>query len=67
MRTWLLVVVRNRAIDHVRRSVVRDRPLVSDEGLAERVAAKECTDVEAVRALGLELALDQVETRHGLD
>jgi RNA polymerase sigma-70 factor (ECF subfamily) len=49
VRTWVLGVVHNRAIDALRRRTVRDRGLVSDEGIAERVAAPERTDVQFAR------------------
>lgn len=49
VRTWVLGVVHNRAIDALRRGVVRDRLTIEDEGLAERVPAKERTDVEVAR------------------
>jgi len=49
VRTWVLGVVHNRAIDALRRGVVREGRNVSDEGLAERVASPERTDVEVAR------------------
>ena len=49
VRSWVLSVVHNRAIDALRRGVVRDGRTVDDEGLAERVAAPERTDVEVAR------------------
>jgi RNA polymerase sigma-70 factor (ECF subfamily) len=49
VRTWILGIVHNRAIDALRRRTVRDRGRVSDEGLEERMAAPERTDVEAAR------------------
>jgi RNA polymerase sigma-70 factor, ECF subfamily len=49
VRTWVLGIVHNRAIDALRRSVVRDRRRASDEGLEERLEARERTDVEAAR------------------
>lgn len=49
VRTWLLGIVHNRAIDGLRRASVHDKRRASDEGLAERLEAKELTDVEAVR------------------
>jgi len=49
VRTWLLGIVHNRAIDGLRRSLVHDRRRASDEGLEERFAATERTDVEVVR------------------
>ena len=49
VRNWVLGVVHNRAIDAFRRGVVRDSRNVSDEGIAERLAATEQTDVEVAR------------------
>ena len=49
VRTWLLGIVHNRAIDALRRTSVRDRGRVGDEGLAERVASPERTELEVAR------------------
>jgi RNA polymerase sigma-70 factor (ECF subfamily) len=49
VRTWLLGIVHNRAIDALRRTVVHDRRRASDEGLEERFAAPDRTDVEVAR------------------
>jgi RNA polymerase sigma-70 factor (ECF subfamily) len=49
VRSWLLSVVHNRAIDALRRGVVRDRHQASDEGIAERIAAPELTETEVAR------------------
>jgi len=49
VRTWLLGIVHNRAIDALRRRTVRDRGIVDGEGIEERVAAPERTDVEVAR------------------
>src|SRR5438445_482841 len=49
VRTWLLGVVHNRAIDSLRRSTVHDRRRAADEEAAERVEAPERTEVEAAR------------------
>jgi RNA polymerase sigma-70 factor, ECF subfamily len=49
LRSWLLSVVHNRAIDSIRRSVVHDRRRADVEGLEERKAAPELTDAEALR------------------
>src|SRR5437763_1895390 len=49
VRTWLLGVVHNRAIDMLRRTTVHDRRRTSDEQAAERLEAPERTDVEATR------------------
>src|SRR6476661_4967101 len=43
VRTWVLGIVHNRAIDALRRSMVHDRRRASDEGIEER------TDVEVAR------------------
>jgi len=49
VRTWVLGIVHNRAIDALRRTVVHDRRRASDEGIEERFEAKERTEVEAAR------------------
>jgi RNA polymerase sigma-70 factor, ECF subfamily len=49
VRTWLLGVVHNRAIDTLRRSTVHDRLRAGDEQAAERIEAPERTDVEVAR------------------
>ncbi|MGH2864553.1 MAG: RNA polymerase sigma factor [Solirubrobacteraceae bacterium] len=49
VRTWLLGIVHNRAIDGLRRRAVRDRGLVQEEGIEERVAAPQRTDVDVAR------------------
>jgi RNA polymerase sigma-70 factor, ECF subfamily len=49
VRTWVLGVVHNRAIDALRRRTTRDRGLVSEEGIEERLVAPERTDVEFAR------------------
>jgi RNA polymerase sigma-70 factor (ECF subfamily) len=49
VRTWVLGIVHNRAIDALRRGMVHDRRRASDEGLEERFEARERTDVEAAR------------------
>jgi RNA polymerase sigma-70 factor (ECF subfamily) len=49
VRTWTLGIVHNRAIDALRRRAVRDRGLVSDEGIEERVPARERTELEFAR------------------
>ena len=49
VRTWVLGIVHNRAIDALRRRTVRDRGIVDDEGLQERVAAPERTDLDVAR------------------
>jgi RNA polymerase sigma-70 factor (ECF subfamily) len=49
LRSWILSIVHNRAIDAIRRGRVRTRALVDDEHAAERAEASERTDVEAAR------------------
>jgi RNA polymerase sigma-70 factor (ECF subfamily) len=49
LRSWLLSVVHNRAIDSIRRSVAHSRNEVDSAGVEERNAAPELTDVEAFR------------------
>ncbi len=49
VRTWVLGIVHNRAIDALRRNVVHDRRRASDEGLAERVEASERTDLQVLQ------------------
>jgi len=49
VRTWVLGIVHNRAIDALRRGMVHDRRRASDEGLEERFESRERTDVEVAR------------------
>jgi RNA polymerase sigma-70 factor (ECF subfamily) len=49
VRSWLLGVVHNRAIDAFRHEAVRSSRDVSDEGIAERMPAADRTDVEVER------------------
>jgi RNA polymerase sigma-70 factor, ECF subfamily len=49
VRTWVLGIVHNRAIDVLRRTVVHERRRASDEGIEERFEAPERTEVEAAR------------------
>ena len=49
VRTWVLGIVHNRAIDALRRRSVRDRGVVVEEGLEERLVAPERTDLEVAR------------------
>ena len=49
LRSWLLSVVHNRAIDWLRRSVSQTRHQADVEGIEQREAAPELTDVEALR------------------
>jgi RNA polymerase sigma-70 factor (ECF subfamily) len=61
VRTWVLGIVHNRAIDALRRSVVHDRRRETIEGIEERQEAPERTDVEVARreeARSIRSALD---------
>src|SRR3954464_6420247 len=49
VRTWILGIVHNRAIDALRRGMAHDRRRASDEGLEERIESGERTDVEVAR------------------
>ncbi len=49
VRTWVLGIVHNRAIDALRRRTVRDRGIVAEEGIEERLEAPERTDAEYAR------------------
>src|SRR3954464_2567660 len=49
VRTWVLGIVHNRAIDALRRSMVHDRRRASDEGIEERFESGERTDGEGAR------------------
>jgi len=49
VRTWALGIVHNRAIDALRRKAVRDRGIVEEEGIEERVPARERTELEFAR------------------
>ncbi len=49
VRTWVLGIVHNRAIDSLRRGAIQDRGRISDEGIEEHVEAAERTDVEVGR------------------
>jgi RNA polymerase sigma-70 factor, ECF subfamily len=63
VRSWVLSVVHNRAIDAFRRSGVRDRRDVADDGIAERLPAPDATDAEVERrdaARQLRTALDEL-------
>jgi RNA polymerase sigma-70 factor, ECF subfamily len=61
VRTWVLGIVHNRAIDQLRRGTVHDRRRETLDGVEERFEARERTDVEAARredARGVHGALD---------
>ena len=49
VRTWVLGIVHNRAIDGLRRATVHDKRRASDEGIAERIESGDRTDVEVAR------------------
>jgi RNA polymerase sigma-70 factor (ECF subfamily) len=49
VRTWILGIVHNRAIDVVRRNLVHQRRRASDAGLEETQEAPDRTDLEAAR------------------
>ena len=49
VRTWVLGIVHNRAIDSLRRATVHDSRRASDEGIEERFGAVDRTDLEAAR------------------
>jgi RNA polymerase sigma-70 factor (ECF subfamily) len=49
VRTWVLGIVHNRAIDSLRRATVHDKRRASDEGIAERIESGDRTDVEVAR------------------
>src|SRR5258705_12597741 len=49
VRTWVLGIVHNRAIDALRPNPVHDKRRASDEGIEERLEAADRTDVEAAR------------------
>ena len=61
VRTWVLGIVHNRAIDALRRGTVHERRRETLDGVEERHEAKERTDIEAARreeARGVHSALD---------
>src|SRR5580692_334615 len=63
VRTWVLGIVHNRAIDALRRTTGHDRRRASDEGIEERLESAERTDVEAARrdeAREVRAALDEL-------
>lgn len=49
VRTWVLGITHNRAIDALRRAVVHDRRRGGDESIAERLESPLDTELEAVR------------------
>jgi RNA polymerase sigma-70 factor, ECF subfamily len=49
VRSWVLSAVHNRAVDALRRAGAKAGRDVSDEGIAERLVAREATDAEVER------------------
>jgi len=49
VRSWVLSAVHNRAVDALRRTGAKTGRDVSDEGIAERLPAREATDAEVER------------------
>ena len=49
LRSWILSVVHNQAIDAFRSESVRSARNVEDDALQHRVPARECTEAEAER------------------
>ena len=49
VRSWVLGIVHNRAVDGLRRNLVHDRRRAGAEGLEERPSGDVPTDVEAIR------------------
>lgn len=49
LRTWLLGIVHNRAIDALRRATIHERREVAGEDVAEAVEAPDRTEIEAAR------------------
>jgi RNA polymerase sigma-70 factor, ECF subfamily len=49
VRTWILGIVHHRGIDALRRNLKHDTRRASDEGIEERFASKDRTDVQAAR------------------
>jgi RNA polymerase sigma-70 factor, ECF subfamily len=65
VRTWVLGIVHNRAIDAVRRASVHHRRRSTDEQAAERVQAREHTHDEAARRLEAQAVRRALETLPG--
>ena len=49
VRSWTLGIVHNRAIDALRRTSARERRLENEEGIAERIPARDRTELEFAR------------------
>jgi RNA polymerase sigma-70 factor, ECF subfamily len=50
VRNWILRIAHHRAVDALRRGVVREGHLLHDEGVLERVAGSERTDEQALES-----------------
>ena len=50
VRNWILRIAHNRAVDALRRGVVREGRLSYDEGLLERVPSSEHTETQALHS-----------------
>ncbi len=63
VRSWLLTIVRNRAVDHLRRVTRTNEHEVKDEALAERHAAptSDGTEAEALRSAAADDAQELLE------
>jgi RNA polymerase sigma-70 factor (ECF subfamily) len=61
VRTWVLGIVHNRAIDGLRRNTVHDRRRASIDGVEEREEAPERTEVEAARREDARTVHDAIE------
>ena len=62
VRTWLLGIVHNRAIDAMRRGKVRDFQRADDEAAAERLESGERTDTEVARRQEAETIRAAIDT-----
>jgi RNA polymerase sigma-70 factor (ECF subfamily) len=49
VRNWILRIVHNRAVDALRRGVVRERDLHHEDGIIERQAGTERTDEQTLQ------------------
>ncbi len=68
VRSWTLGIVHNRAIDALRRKSVRDRGIATEEGIEERIPARERTELEFARrdeAREIRDALEQLPEEQG--
>jgi RNA polymerase sigma-70 factor (ECF subfamily) len=72
VRTWVLGIVHNRAIDGLRRNTVHERRRASMEGIEEHREAPERTEVEAARREQARTVRDAIDTlpaeqRHAIE